>query len=242
MRGEAVNYLASDWSRLERYVEAGFLPIDNNPAERAIKPFVIGCKVWLFSDTPKGATASARCAVWSKPPKPTARNPIRGCTTYLSDYCRCNRLKIMKPCCRGIARQRCRGKSLTHCWVRGFMERIERYLIISGDASLMQSKVIKVLIVYGRITVKTTLFSRNVPLLVCEICSQRMLTRMINFSESPLSDLHGLNFQYDCRAVSSARMVFSKPAIALARTSLFCALHASSTSSQLLIRSFIRII
>ena len=58
--GKAVNYLASNWSRLERYVEAGFLPIDNNPAERAIKPFVIGRKAWLFSDTPKGATASAQ--------------------------------------------------------------------------------------------------------------------------------------------------------------------------------------
>src|SRR3546814_13944305 len=57
--GKAVNYLASNWSRLERYVEAGFLPIDNNPAERAIKPFVIGRKAWLFSDTPTGATASA---------------------------------------------------------------------------------------------------------------------------------------------------------------------------------------
>ncbi|WP_445262259.1 IS66 family transposase, partial [Pseudomonas sp. EA_15y_Pfl1_P104] len=42
--------------RLERYVETGFLPIDNNKAERAIKPFVIGRKSWLFSDTPKGAT------------------------------------------------------------------------------------------------------------------------------------------------------------------------------------------
>jgi transposase len=58
--GKAVNYLANNWSRLERYVETGFLPIDNNKAERAIKPFVIGRKSWLFSDTPKGATASAQ--------------------------------------------------------------------------------------------------------------------------------------------------------------------------------------
>jgi len=55
-----VNYLANNRSRLERYVEAGFLPIDNNAAERAIKPFVIGRKAWLFSDTPNGATASAQ--------------------------------------------------------------------------------------------------------------------------------------------------------------------------------------
>ena len=58
--GKAVTYLANNWSRLERYVEAGFLPIDNNAAEIAIKPFVIGRKAWLFSDTPHGATASAQ--------------------------------------------------------------------------------------------------------------------------------------------------------------------------------------
>ena len=57
--GKAVGYLASNWSKLIRYTEAGHLPIDNNPAERAIRPFVIGRKNWLFSDTPKGAHASA---------------------------------------------------------------------------------------------------------------------------------------------------------------------------------------
>ncbi len=58
--GKAISYLASNWNKLERYVEEGYLPIDNNPAERAIRPFVIGRKNWLFSDTPKGATASAQ--------------------------------------------------------------------------------------------------------------------------------------------------------------------------------------
>ena len=58
--GKAIGYLASNWSKLERYVEHGYLPIDNNAAERAIRPFVIGRKNWLFSDTPKGATASAQ--------------------------------------------------------------------------------------------------------------------------------------------------------------------------------------
>jgi hypothetical protein len=58
--GQALQYLANNWSRLVRYVEAGFLPIDNNLAERAIKPFVIGRKAWLFSATPNGATASAQ--------------------------------------------------------------------------------------------------------------------------------------------------------------------------------------
>ncbi|MDV7214260.1 IS66 family transposase, partial [Azotobacter beijerinckii] len=58
--GKAVNYLAGNWSRLIRYTEAGYLPIDNNRAERAVRPFVIGRKNWLFSDTPRGATASAQ--------------------------------------------------------------------------------------------------------------------------------------------------------------------------------------
>ncbi|MBD8189769.1 IS66 family transposase [Pseudomonas viridiflava] len=58
--GKAISYLASNWSKLERYVEEGYLPLDNNTAERAIRPFVIGRKNSLFSDTPKGATASAQ--------------------------------------------------------------------------------------------------------------------------------------------------------------------------------------
>jgi transposase len=35
------------------------LSIDNNRAERGIKPFVIGRKNWLFSQTATGANASA---------------------------------------------------------------------------------------------------------------------------------------------------------------------------------------
>ena len=58
--GKAISYLVSNWDKLVRYTEAGFLPIDNNAAERAIRPFVIGRKNWLFSDTPKGAMASAQ--------------------------------------------------------------------------------------------------------------------------------------------------------------------------------------
>lgn len=41
------------------YVERGDLPIDNNRVENAIRPFVVGRKNWLFSDTPAGAHASA---------------------------------------------------------------------------------------------------------------------------------------------------------------------------------------
>ena len=76
--GKAVNYLASNWSRLERYIEAGFLPIDNNAAERAIKPFVIGRKAWLFSDTPKGAAASAQIYSLVETAKANGQEPYTG--------------------------------------------------------------------------------------------------------------------------------------------------------------------
>jgi transposase len=57
--GGALGYLHRQWPRLVRYLERGDLPIDNNPAENAIRPFVVGRKAWLFSDTQAGARASA---------------------------------------------------------------------------------------------------------------------------------------------------------------------------------------
>lgn len=57
--GGALAYLHRQWPRLIRYLERGDLPIDNNPAENAIRPFVVGRKAWLFSDTQAGARASA---------------------------------------------------------------------------------------------------------------------------------------------------------------------------------------
>jgi len=57
--GKALSYLHDYWGKLIRYTERGDLPIDNNRCENAIRPFVIGRKAWLFSDTPAGAHASA---------------------------------------------------------------------------------------------------------------------------------------------------------------------------------------
>ena len=49
----------NQWEKLARYTLDGQLNIDNNRAERAIKPFVIGRKNWLFSQTATGENASA---------------------------------------------------------------------------------------------------------------------------------------------------------------------------------------
>jgi transposase len=56
--GQALHYLSSQWSKLTLYVNNGAYPIDNNACENSIRPFVIGRKGWLFSDTVAGANAS----------------------------------------------------------------------------------------------------------------------------------------------------------------------------------------
>ena len=55
----AVQYARNEKSYLYAFLEDPQIPIDNNLAERAVKPFVIGRKNWLFSTSPKGAEASA---------------------------------------------------------------------------------------------------------------------------------------------------------------------------------------
>ncbi|SQD76777.1 transposase [Moritella yayanosii] len=57
--GEAISYSLNQFEKFQRYLEDGRLSIDNNRAERAVKPFVIGRKAWLFSYTNTGANASA---------------------------------------------------------------------------------------------------------------------------------------------------------------------------------------
>lgn len=57
--GKAIQYTLNQWDKLVVYIEAGFLKPDNNVAENAIRPFVIGRKNWLFSGAPRGADASA---------------------------------------------------------------------------------------------------------------------------------------------------------------------------------------
>lgn len=57
--GQAIAYARRQWEALNRYVEHGALPIDNNGAERAIKPLVIGRKNWLFIGSEAAAHRTA---------------------------------------------------------------------------------------------------------------------------------------------------------------------------------------
>ena len=57
--GKAISYTLGQWDRLIVYLQDGRLRLDNNLAENAIRPFVVGRKNWLFAATPDGAHASA---------------------------------------------------------------------------------------------------------------------------------------------------------------------------------------
>jgi len=58
--GKAVRYTLNQWPKLIRYCDKGYLPIDNNADERAIRPFAIGRRNWLFSASTDGAHTNAR--------------------------------------------------------------------------------------------------------------------------------------------------------------------------------------
>ena len=57
--GLAVAYTLNHWRALRNYCRDGILQIDNNTAERAIKPLVIGRKNWLFAGNHEGAKRAA---------------------------------------------------------------------------------------------------------------------------------------------------------------------------------------
>ena len=89
--GKAVNYTLEYWQELTRYTENGAWPIDNNLAENAIRPFVIGRKAWLFSDSQRGALGSANLYSLIETAKANGKEPYH----YLSWLF--ERLPNMKP-------------------------------------------------------------------------------------------------------------------------------------------------
>lgn len=56
---KAVGYALNERKYLYTFLEDGNVPIDNNRAENAIRPFAVGRKNWLFNNTERGARCSA---------------------------------------------------------------------------------------------------------------------------------------------------------------------------------------
>lgn len=91
--GEALSYLAKNWERLYVYTTDGRLNIDNNPVENAIRPFAIGRKNWMFSQSVKGAKASAMLYSLIETAKANGLEPQAYLTHLFRDLPNCETLE-----------------------------------------------------------------------------------------------------------------------------------------------------
>jgi len=57
--GLGIAYMNKHWHKLIGYLDDGCFEIDNNSAENKIRPFAIGRKNWMFSGSPRGASAAS---------------------------------------------------------------------------------------------------------------------------------------------------------------------------------------
>lgn len=74
--GQAIAYCLNQWDKLKAFLQDGRLELDNNRGERSIKPYVIGRKNWIFSNTPRGAKASATIYSVVETAKENGLNPF----------------------------------------------------------------------------------------------------------------------------------------------------------------------
>jgi transposase len=57
--GQAIAYARRQWTALMRFTEHGFLNIDNNASERALRAVAVGRKNWLFAGSDSGGRTAA---------------------------------------------------------------------------------------------------------------------------------------------------------------------------------------
>lgn len=79
--GLAISYTLNNWIALTRYLENGILSIDNNEAERLMKPITVGRKNYLFTGSDRGGKAAATIYSLIESCKINKINPY----TYLRD-------------------------------------------------------------------------------------------------------------------------------------------------------------
>ena len=78
---EAIKYTLSRWDKLIKFLDYSFVTPDTNSAERAVKPFVMARKNFLFSGSGKGAESSCFLFSLIETAKFNGRSP--------EDYLRC---------------------------------------------------------------------------------------------------------------------------------------------------------
>lgn len=104
--GQAITYVLNQWQALTVYLKDGRLEMTNNAAERAVKPFAIGRKNWLFFQREGGGkTASILMSLLM-----TAKEA----GIHLGDYFKDVLLRISEP-----------GVGVEHLTPHGWKERFE---------------------------------------------------------------------------------------------------------------------
>jgi transposase len=75
--GEAIKYTLGQWHILIHYLDHSELTPDNNAAERAIRPFVMGRRNWNISGSPEGAQSSCQLFTLIETAKANQLNPYQ---------------------------------------------------------------------------------------------------------------------------------------------------------------------
>jgi transposase len=86
---EAMRYALSRWEALGVYIDDGRVEIDNNIAERAMRPIGIGRKNWLFAGSDKGGERIANILTIIETAKMNGHNPetyLTAVLTLIQDY------------------------------------------------------------------------------------------------------------------------------------------------------------
>jgi transposase len=73
--GDAVSYALGLWTELQHYLDYWETTPDNQAAERAIRPIVVGRKNWVMSDSPAGARTSCQLFTLIETAKENGLNP-----------------------------------------------------------------------------------------------------------------------------------------------------------------------
>lgn len=86
---QAIRYALARWAALNRFVADGTIEIDNNAAERAIRPVALGRKNWLFAGSDKGGERAAAILTLIETAKLNGLDPeayLRTVLTRIADH------------------------------------------------------------------------------------------------------------------------------------------------------------
>ncbi len=84
---DAVTYARNQKDAPMAFVDYGDVPISNNLAKNAIRPFTVGRKNWLFCDSVKTLRPTQWFTPWSKRPRPTGLIPMNICIWFSPCFC-----------------------------------------------------------------------------------------------------------------------------------------------------------